>query len=186
MLVHADRDDLVESLALRHVAVILTTDLGLLAQSLFGDAPARLFDLSLAQRNADRLDAVMFGGPAHKPAPAAADVEQSVARFQSQFPAEMIELLFLRRVEIFRAGFEIRAGIDHMAVEPEPVELVRDIVVVTHIGGILPPGVPPQSPDQRPDMAQHRRMPDPLGERDPDLEDVLDLAFDRELARDIS
>jgi len=50
--------------------------------------------------------------------------------------------------------------------------------VVAHIGGILPPRVPPQSADQRPDMAQHRRMPDPLSKRDPDLEDVLDLALD--------
>jgi len=50
----------------------------------------------------------------------------------------MVELLLLRGIEILLASCEIGAGIDHVAVEPEPIEIVGDVGVVTYgrsVGG---------------------------------------------------
>ena len=49
----------------------------------------------------------------------------------------MVELQLLRRVEIFSPGREIGAGIDHVAVEPEPVEIVRHVEVIADAFGVL-------------------------------------------------
>src|SRR5689334_976133 len=132
MLVHADRDDLVKERFTRHFAVILPADLDLVAEPHRGDAVAGIGELLVAQGYTDAFDAVARRCPAQQPAPAAADVEQPLTRTKPQLTADMLELLLLRRVEIFLAGFEIGAGIDHVAVQPEAIEVVGNVVMVAH------------------------------------------------------
>ena len=84
VVVHADvlgqpdRRHRVEA-GLGDVAVVAVTHLGEVGQALLGDGLLRPRRLLLGQRDADRLDAVA-GRVAHHAAPAAADVEQPVAR----------------------------------------------------------------------------------------------------------
>ena len=67
-------------------------------------------------------------------APAAADIEQPVTRREPQLAADHVELVALRPVEVVvPGGREIAAGVDHLVVEKEPVEAVRDIVVLSLI-----------------------------------------------------
>src|SRR6185312_9235666 len=122
MLVHADRDDLVERLGAREFAVILEADFDAVGEPVLDDAAARPLVLLRAQRDADAVDAVALGGEAQQPAPAAADIEQPLFRPELQLAADVIELLLLRRVDIFPAALEIAAGIDHAAIEPERIE----------------------------------------------------------------
>src|SRR5579875_262037 len=74
MLVHADRYDLVEGLAVRDVAIILEPDLGAIRQARLAEAAASEFVLPFAERDPDGADAVMTHGIFDKPAPAATDV----------------------------------------------------------------------------------------------------------------
>ena len=59
------------------------------------DLLARQGELLLRQRHAVRLDAVMARGVADQRAPAAADVEEAIARLQPQLPADHVELVAL-------------------------------------------------------------------------------------------
>jgi hypothetical protein len=63
--------------------------------------------------------------------PAAADVEQALARFQPQLAADHVELVPLRPGDVVvPVGLKIGAGIDHLRVQKEPVEVVRHVVVI--------------------------------------------------------
>jgi len=72
----------------------------------------------------------------HQRAPAAADIEKALARRQPQLAADVVELGPLGRIDVFPAGLEIGARIDHLLVEPEPVEVVADVVVVADVGAV--------------------------------------------------
>jgi hypothetical protein len=76
-------------------------------------------------------------------APAAADVEEALARGEAQLAADVVELLRLRVVERVRVGAEVRARVDELGVEPEPVEGVRDVVVVAYVRAIAASLMPP-------------------------------------------
>ena len=82
------------------------------------------------QRDAVADDAVVLGGMDQHRAPAAADVEQPLARLQPQLAADMVELVGLRLVDAVGEIGEIAAAVDHAFVEEEPVEIVRDVVVM--------------------------------------------------------
>ena len=109
MLIHADRDDLVEDRLAGNVAIILAAYLDSAAQPGGGDSPLGFIDLRLAEGDIDGGDAVARRCPADQTTPAAADVEQPIAGLKPQLAADMVELLFLCGVEIFRAGLKIRA-----------------------------------------------------------------------------
>src|SRR5690348_5850336 len=96
--------------------------------------------------------------PMEQAAPAAADVEEPFALPEAELAANMVELGLLRRVEVFLPGREVAAGIDHVAVEPEPVERVRDVVMVADRRGITALRVAPRHiAQQRPEPGDEPR-----------------------------
>src|SRR6185437_3837990 len=111
MLVHADRDDLVEHALPRYVAIIALLDRDAIAQPRVGGASSRFRDLLRAQRHAEHRDAVVPRGVDRQPAPATADIEEALAGREPELAAQMIELRLLRRVDVFVAGVKITAGI---------------------------------------------------------------------------
>ena len=130
VLEHADADHLVEATIARQVAVV---------QQLEGDPVLQAFGLDplpperqllLAQCDASDLDAELASGQARQAPPAATDIEQLLARLQSQLATQVAELGQLRSGEVFLAGLEIGAGIDHFRIQPELVEVVGQVVVV--------------------------------------------------------
>ena len=126
-LVHADRGDLVVGAAGLHVV-------GELERHLPAEAEPRhlglgIGQLLLRQRHAVRLDAVVLGRMAEQRAPAAADVEEALAGLQAQLAADHVELVVLGGGEVVRPVAIIGAGVDHLGVEEERVELVRQVVV---------------------------------------------------------
>lgn len=128
MLEHADRRDLVEGAGQLGIGLYLDGDA--ILQSLSTDALAGELSLGLRQRDAMAYDAVVFRGMDEHGSPAAADVEQLFARLQPELAADMIELVFLRLVDAVGEIGEIAAAIDHAFIEEEPVEGVRNIVVM--------------------------------------------------------
>jgi hypothetical protein len=66
----------------------------------------------------------------HQPAPAAADVQQPLAGLQAQLAADVVQLALLRGVQVVVGRLEVGARIDHAPVEPQRVEVVRDVVMV--------------------------------------------------------
>ena len=62
-------------------------------------------------------------------APARADVEQAVAGLQAQLAADHLELVALGGCDVVLPIREIGARIDHLGVEKEGIELVREVVV---------------------------------------------------------
>ena len=128
VLGQADRGHRVEP-RLGDVAVVAVADLGEIGQPFVGDRLLRPRRLLGRQRDADGLDAVT-GGVAHHAAPAAAHVEQPIARLQAQLlehqPVLVVLRLLQRRVGLRIAG----AGVGHRRAEHPFVERVRHVVVV--------------------------------------------------------
>ena len=92
--------------------------------------------LVLRQRDAVRPHAVVLGGPQQQAAPAGADVEEALALAQHQLAADVVELGLLRLASGIAGVAEVGARIDAPRVEPERVEVVRDVVVKLHLVGI--------------------------------------------------
>ena len=109
MLVHSDRDDLVENRLSRNFAVVPTADFDPAGKTVGGGAIFGISELLIAERTADAVDPVTGRGPAQQAAPAAADVEKPVTGLEPQLAAEAIELLLLRRIEILIAVLKISA-----------------------------------------------------------------------------
>jgi hypothetical protein len=66
-------------------------------------------------------------------APSAARFHDGFAGPEPELPAHMFQLGLLRLLERGRRGGEVRAGIDHTGVQPEPVELVSDVVMMVNV-----------------------------------------------------
>ena len=128
MLEHADRRDLVEAAVELGIGFHLDGDA--VFQTLGADAFARERGLRFRQRDAVADDAVVLGRMDKHRAPAAADVEQPLARLQPELAADMVELVGLRLVDAVGEIGEIAAAVDHAFVEEEPVEVIRDVVVM--------------------------------------------------------
>src|SRR5581483_5414095 len=124
---HLDRGDAVVALAL--VAIILQPDLDLVAEAGLLDTLLREVPLLPADGETDDLRAEgpcdIFG----KPAPAAADLEQTLARLQIDRLGEPAIFVVLCRGEIGRAVLEQRGRIGHARIEPCRVERVADVVM---------------------------------------------------------
>ena len=100
-----DRGDRVES-GLADVAVVAVADLGQVGQALLGDRVLRPLGLLLGKRDADRLHPVPCGVADHA-APAAADVEQAVARLEPQLLEHQPVLVLLR---LFQGCVRVRVA----------------------------------------------------------------------------
>lgn len=130
VLEHADTDHLVEARILRQVAVVEQLQVDLVLQTLGLHPFAGQRQLLLAECDAKNLHAVFASRKTRQPAPAAADVQQVLAALEPQLAAQVVEFILLRLLQRFIAGLEVRAGIDHLPVEPELVEVVGNIVVI--------------------------------------------------------
>jgi hypothetical protein len=65
-----------------------------------------------------------------EPTPATTDVQQALTGLQPQLAADVVELALLGTVQILLWRGEVSAGIDHPLVQPQRVELARNVVVV--------------------------------------------------------
>ena len=129
VLDHADRGDLVVGLA-GEVAPVHDVDVDEVADARLLGALPRADGLRLRERHARRAHAVLARRVHDEAAPAAADVEQPLARLQLQLAADEVELRALRLLERLRPAREDRARVRHRRVEEEREELVADVVVV--------------------------------------------------------
>ena len=185
MLEHADRTHLVEAALARNVAIILQADLDPVLQAGGPDALAREFVLVGRQRHADHAGAVVARRVDRERAPAAADVEQVIAGREHQLAADVVELVRLRRRQVFGAVAEVRARVHHLGIEPQAVELVGHVVVVFDRRAVGLARVPREPLRERAPaarliaVARYR-----LGDRDhrADRAVDVDLAFDEALA----
>ena len=74
---------------------------------------------------------------------------------QAQFPANMVEFLDLRRIQIILRRFEIGAGVRHVFVEPEPVKVIGNVEVLVDRA---PVAFPRMSAAVQLTAAMHRKM----------------------------
>lgn len=169
---HAHRGDGVEGPELREIAIVahLRPD-QVVEPSGFGGSIG-FGRLAFGERHADRLEAIVLGCEDDQRAPATANVEEALARFQLEFAADEVELRLLGGVEISRRvvrSLEVGAGIRQAMVEPEAIEVFAYVVVKAdrrHVAGrrMAGPGQP-----RRPDESRRRRrhpveLPRPAGE----------------------
>src|SRR5439155_23520908 len=84
--------------------------------------------LLLGNRYADNCAAIILGRIFRQSAPAAADIEQTHARRQSELTANQIHLLPLRDREIIRVA-KVRTRILHRRIEHGLKEIVAEIVM---------------------------------------------------------
>ena len=113
-----------------HVAVVEQAQVGAFGQS--GARQARGSEAQLLRRKGEAGDmhAELARGDFRESAPAAADFQQPVTRFRIQAPQDTTVLGGLRRFQGSRmTGVEQRAGICHGRIEPEPVEIVAQVVM---------------------------------------------------------
>ena len=78
----------------------------------------------------------MFRGVKNERAPTAANVEEALASTQTQFVAEIIEFSFLRRIEVIVRRLEVGTGIYHLPIQPEPIKIIRNVVMEGHCAPI--------------------------------------------------
>ena len=135
VLEHAHAGDAVE--LARHVAVVLQADLDQVRQAGRRHALARQRILVFRQGHAHAAGAILLCGTDDERTPAAADVEQGLARLQLDFLQDMVDLLDLRLRQRFIAMFEIGTGIHESRVEKLFIKRVRHVVVVADGFGIL-------------------------------------------------
>jgi hypothetical protein len=93
---HADADHLVETAVARQVAVVEQLQGDLVFQAFGLDPLAPQLELFLAEGDAVDLDAELTRRQARQTTPAAADVEQALARLQAQLAAQVAQLGLLR------------------------------------------------------------------------------------------
>ncbi|KAF1858522.1 hypothetical protein Lal_00015039 [Lupinus albus] len=184
VLEHADARDPVELAG--DVAVVLQPDLDAVLQAGLRHALARQFVLALGQRDTHAARAEFAGRADHERAPAAADVEQRLARLHADLGEDVVDLLLLGRREVFVAVLEIGARVHHGRVEEQAVELVGDVVVVADGFRILLARVRRDEAQGRAgDAARARRLAGGFREGGPHLDHVGGAPFDLERAFDI-
>ena len=130
-LEHLDRGDLREAALDR--PVVLLQDLGSAGQAGRGDPLSGELRLRRRDGHSGHPRAVFAGGDEREAAPAAADLEDVVARAEAKLvadPAELPQLCLLQGVALL---LEDRAGVRHRLVEKEAEELVAEVVVVLDV-----------------------------------------------------
>ncbi len=89
--------------------------------------------LIAAQGQPDDVDVVLLDRPAHRGAPAAADVEQRHPGLQAQLAQRQVDLGELRLVQCQIIALEVGAAVRLRRVEEEPVEVVGEVVMRLHV-----------------------------------------------------
>ena len=137
MFHHAYGRNLVESFAAFDKSVVLQFNGDFILQTKALDLVIGVSHLLLGQRYAITGHAIMLGSIAREGAPAAAHIKHMIAGLQAQFAAHHIQFLDLRCVEVVAPVVIMRAGVDHLLIQPQFVKGVRHIVVVGDVGFIL-------------------------------------------------
>ena len=89
---------------------------------------------SLPLRDVERLDGhAVIAGHQQCQAPQPPPISTTLSPAQPELPAHVIELGQLRLFERRRRLGEIGPAVDHLVVEPQPVEVVADVVVVVDV-----------------------------------------------------
>src|SRR6266571_6412781 len=146
MLEHPDARDLVEDALARNVAIVLQAHLAAALEPLLPNPPRGEFVLVPAEGDARGPGSVFLGRAQHERTPAAADVEKPLARLEHELVEDVIELLLLSELQRIGLAAEIGAGIHHVPVQPQRVEVVRDVVVVLNGFAIALAAVAPDTP----------------------------------------
>ena len=140
MLHHADRDHAIERAF--DIAIIQFAEFHQIADT--GGLRPLLGDPDLFGRDidADNTGAGLLGEVNGKAAPAGADLDHAHPRRQLQFGGGMKQLVALRLFQrVIRGIAEIAAGILHVLVEKETVQLGGKIVVMAGLLGAMPVGL---------------------------------------------
>ena len=116
-----DRGDRVEA-GLLDVPVVHEPHLGEVVEALLLDPPLRPGRLLAGQRHAEGVHAVLARGVPDHAAPAAAEVEQPLARLEVELAGDQVVLRVLRLLEGGRLGREQRAGVGHRRAQHVLVE----------------------------------------------------------------
>ena len=127
---HAQRHQGVEPA--RDIAVVVLDELHPRVEPLGLRSAAGEIELPL--RDIERLDGhAVVSGHQQCQAPSRRRFRPRFARPQPQFPADVIELGQLGVFERHRGIGEIRPAIDHLAVEPQPVKVVANVVMMVDV-----------------------------------------------------
>src|SRR6266849_10822471 len=146
MLEHADARDLVENALARNIAVVLQANLAAALEPLFPDPPRGEFVLIPAEGDARCPGAILLGRAQDERTPAAADVQKPLARPEQELVEDVIEFLFLSEFQGIGLAAEIGAGIHHVPIQPQRIEVVRNVVVVLNGVAIALAVVAPNTP----------------------------------------
>ena len=123
MLDHADAGDGVERLS-PQLAVVGHANVDALADARVGGESPGQGRLGLGQRDPHHLGAVVGGGVDGEAAPAAAHVQDPVARPQLELRAHHLQLGALRLLQRAGAAREDRAAVGHRVVQEQREELL--------------------------------------------------------------
>ena len=180
MLEHADAGDAVE-LAV-HVPVVGQQNLAAIGQPGSSDAFPGEFVLVAGKRDAGAVGSGSFGGAQDQRAPAAADVEQALVRLQVVLAQHVVQLLNLRFFQAVRMVLEVGARINHVLVQPKPVEIVRNVVVVgdglgIHLPRVVRAANDASEPAERPDGTAGQLRGDP--------ENLVEVSLDVEISLNV-
>ena len=134
---HADADHLVEFRLRFEVEPVLQADFDPVGQPGGGHPLTCQCRLFLRQRDAHAAHAVLPGGTDQQSAPAAADVQQAFVRCQCELDQRVVDLGLLGfRQRHVRPG-KVGTRVAHAVVEPEPVEVVAKVIMVSNVGLLL-------------------------------------------------
>ena len=100
-----------------------------------------MFDLLARDVERAYFDMIVARHVQREGAPPAAGLDHAHAGFQPGLAAHMFELRCLRLREIHGRGAVIGAGVNHLRVEPKPVEVIAEIVVCGDIAPRLGEGI---------------------------------------------
>ena len=128
---HFDGGDAV--IAAFDVAIIFETDFDFVGEACILNALCSVLVLCFGDCDACDFAANRAGGIFREPAPAAADFENVVFRFEIEAANHFFVFAFLCFFEIGDAVGEEGGGIGHAGVEPGFVECVADVVVAVDI-----------------------------------------------------
>src|SRR5262249_18596599 len=96
VLEHPDARDLVVELVFGQVLVTLELHAPASREAARGDLPSNMIELMLRKRDPRGIHTVLLRRPEDEGTPAAADVEQRLARHEPELAADVVELFLLR------------------------------------------------------------------------------------------
>src|SRR5207237_10738991 len=73
---------------------------------------------------------IVLRGIDEQPAPATADIQQTLPRSQAQLATKVLHLVFLCRLQVVIRRSEVGAGVNHARIQPERKKIVGAVVVI--------------------------------------------------------